>query len=69
MQQKDLARGDTPGDPDASRTAASDAYDVMLQALKETLAYWDSTGFSECDEDCDCIVQSVQAAIAKAEGR
>ena len=41
----------------------------LLQALKETLAYWDSCGFSDCEPDCECIVQSVQAAIAKAEGR
>jgi hypothetical protein len=40
---------------------------TLLAALKETLAYWDSTGFSECDEGCDCIVESVRAAIAKAE--
>ena len=41
----------------------------MLQALKKTLDYWDATGFSDCDDDCDCVVQSVQAAIARAEGK
>ena len=41
----------------------------MLQALKETIGYWDACGFSDCDDGCDCVVQSVQAAIAKAEGR
>lgn len=41
----------------------------MLNALQETLDYWDSTGFSECDPECDCIVQIVQAAIKKATER
>jgi len=39
----------------------------LLAALKETLAYWTSTGFADCEPDCDCIVESVRAAIAKAE--
>ncbi len=58
----------------ASDTAEADAHLIaaapeLLAALKETLAYWDSCGFSDCDEGCECIVQSVQAAIAKAEGK
>lgn len=40
----------------------------MLTALKETLDYWTLTGFADCEEGCDCIVESVRAAIAKAEG-
>ncbi len=42
---------------------------AMYQALKETLDYWDTTGFSDCDEDCHCVVQTVQHALARAEGR
>lgn len=41
----------------------------LLIALKETLDYWDSTGFSTCEPDCDCLVESVRDAIHKAEGR
>ena len=41
----------------------------MLQALKETIGYWDACGFSDCDDGCDCIVHFVRAAIAKAEGK
>jgi len=40
----------------------------MLEALRETLAYWETTGFAECDEGCGCVVEIVRAAIAKAEG-
>ncbi len=40
----------------------------LLDALKVTLNYWTSTGFAECEPDCECIVESVRAAIAKAEG-
>lgn len=40
----------------------------MLAALKNTLDYWESIGFAQCDEGCDCIVEDVRAAIAKAEG-
>jgi hypothetical protein len=39
----------------------------LLAALKVTLNYWTSTGFAECEPGCDCIVESVRAAIAKAE--
>jgi hypothetical protein len=56
------------GEQDANALLIAAAPD-LLQALKETLAYWDSCGFSDCEPDCECIVQSVQAAIAKAEGR
>ena len=42
---------------------------IQLAALKETLAYWTSTGFAGCDPDCGCIVESVRKAIVKAEGR
>ena len=41
----------------------------LLEALKGTLNYWKSTGFAECEPDCDCLVESVRAAIAKAVGR
>ena len=40
----------------------------LLEALKVTLNYWKSTGFAECEPDCDCIVESVRKAIAHAEG-
>lgn len=40
----------------------------LLAALKGTLNYWKSTGFADCEPDCDCIVEAVRAAIAKAEG-
>ena len=40
----------------------------MLQALREILAYWESTGFASCEPNCDCIVESARAAIRKAEG-
>jgi hypothetical protein len=39
----------------------------QLAALKATYAYWQQTGFADCDPDCDCIVQQVEAAIANAE--
>lgn len=51
--------------PPPPQTAATD----MLAALKQTLDYWTSTGFAECEPDCDCIVESVRAAILKAEPR
>jgi len=38
-----------------------------LAALNSTLNYWKSTGFDECEPDCDCIVESVRDAIKKAE--
>jgi hypothetical protein len=41
----------------------------MLAALRDTLDYWESTGFAECADGCDCIVESVRAAIARAEGQ
>ena len=41
----------------------------MLTALKDTLDYWTSTGFAKCTKGCDCVVDEVRAAIAKAEGR
>lgn len=41
----------------------------LLQACKDTMSYWDDTEFSKCAEGCDCIVDSMRAAIAKAEGR
>lgn len=41
---------------------------AMLVALKETMSYWDSCGFSKCDDGCECIVEIVRNAIAKAEG-
>jgi hypothetical protein len=40
----------------------------LLAALKETLNYWKSTGFADCEPECDCIVESVRAALAKADG-
>lgn len=48
---------------------AVNSHEPMLAALKVTLEYWESTGFADCDEGCDCIVDSVRAAIALAEGR
>ena len=39
----------------------------MLNALKETLAFWTTTRFAECENGCDCVVDVVRAAIAKAE--
>jgi hypothetical protein len=41
----------------------------MLTALKDTLAYWETTGFADRAPDCHCIVEQMRAAIAKAEGR
>lgn len=40
----------------------------LLAALKDTLDYWECTGFANCEPDCDCIVEAVRAAIAHAEG-
>lgn len=53
-------------DSDARLLAGAQA---LLRAAKETLEYWESTGFAECAEGCDCIVESVRNAITKAEGR
>jgi len=39
----------------------------LVDALRETLAYWTSTGFADCDPDCDCIVESVRGALAKVD--
>ena len=39
----------------------------LLAALKATMAYWTDTGFAECDEGCNCIVDICRAAIAKAD--
>jgi hypothetical protein len=41
----------------------------LLDAARATLEYWESTGFADCDPDCECIVEATRAAIAKAEGR
>ena len=41
----------------------------LLAACKDTLDYWETTGFADCDEGCDCIVDQMRAAIAKAEGK
>lgn len=41
----------------------------LLNAAKATMEYWDCTGFSECEDGCECIVEEMRAAIAKAEGR
>ena len=41
---------------------------LMLKALKDTLDYWTTTGFAECEPGCDCVVEDVKAAIAAAEG-
>ena len=38
----------------------------LLDTLREVLDYWESTGFAECAPDCDCIVDSVRAAIKGA---
>lgn len=51
--------------PDSLIAAAPD----LLSVAKETLAYWEITGFAECDPDCNCIVELVRSAIAKAEGK
>lgn len=51
---------------DNARVAA--AAPDLLDALKATLTYWETTGFAECEAGCDCIVEYVRAAIAKAEG-
>jgi len=48
---------------------AANSFDALVAALKDTLDYWDSTGFSDCAEGCNCIVESVRAALAKAEAR
>ena len=40
----------------------------LLQACRDTLTYWESTGFAVCEKDCDCIVDQMRAAILKAEG-
>lgn len=40
----------------------------LLQACRDTMDYWDSTGFSDCEEGCNCIVDQMRAAIAKATG-
>jgi hypothetical protein len=41
----------------------------LLQACRDTMDYWESTGFAECEEGCDCIVDQMRAALAKARGQ
>lgn len=41
---------------------------LLLKALEDTLDYWTTTGFAECEPSCDCIVEDVRAAIAAAKG-
>jgi hypothetical protein len=40
----------------------------LLAASEATLEYWESdpSGFAECEPGCDCIVDQLRAAIAKA---
>lgn len=41
----------------------------LLDIAKTTLQYWENTGFADCDQGCDCIVEHMRAAIAKAEAQ
>ena len=38
----------------------------LLAVCEATIDYWETTGFAECDAGCDCIVDQMRAAIAKA---
>jgi hypothetical protein len=40
----------------------------LLGACEAVLDYWESdpSGFAECEPGCDCIVDQLRAAIAKA---
>lgn len=44
--------------------AAPDLYEAMTGAMQ----YLDET-LGPCDDDCECLLHSFHAAIAKAEGR
>lgn len=46
---------------------AVNAHDALLEAAKNTLDYWQETGFAKCENDCDCVVEEMRAAIARAE--
>ncbi len=59
--------GGNPEQANANRDLIAAAPD-LLAAAKATMDYWDSTGFSECEPGCECVVDSMRAAIAKAEG-
>ena len=68
-----LAAGDAderqPADVCAANASLLAASPDMLEALKSVAAYWDVTGFGDCEPDCDCLDQAVKRAIAKAETR
>lgn len=68
------SRNTTPGATIFPKEAIANARLIaaapdLLDVAKATLEYWDCTGFSECEEGCECIVDAMRAAIAKAEGR
>jgi hypothetical protein len=56
-------------DHDRAAAALIAAAPAMLEALAETLEYWETTGFSDCEPGCDCIVDKVRAALASAHNR
>ena len=48
---------------DAERSEQAQAIQTFRAALEATLDYWTATGFAACEPDCNCVVESVRAAL------
>jgi hypothetical protein len=59
-----LLRAEAEPNLTAQLLASQGQVAALRAALKDTLDYWEQTGFADCEPDCNCIVDQVRAALA-----